>query len=163
MADASDRGILVAIEDGLPLVSRPFRHVGQQVGLHEEEVIERLQQLTDAGIVTRFGCVVRHRMLGYTSNAMAVWDIPNDIIDVVAKHFVRNPHVTLCYRRPPRLPEWPYNLFCMIHARSRPEALAAIDDLNAIAQTGPYGQTTLFSLRCFKQRGAIFSDRRPGA
>jgi hypothetical protein len=93
---------------------------------------------------------------------MAVWDVPDDIVDAVASRFVRNPHLTLCYRRPRRLPDWPYNLFCMIHAKTREEALATIADVNAIADAALFDQTVLFSKRCFKQRGAVFSDCSPG-
>lgn len=157
-----DQRLLAAIEDGLPLVARPYRDVGQRLSVAEEDVIDHLSGLLAAGVVSRFGCVVRHRLLGYAANAMAVWDVPDNVIGVVASHFTNNPHVTLCYQRPRNLPDWPYNLFCMIHARSRSEALAVIDDLNAIAQTDHYDQSVLFSTRCFKQRGAVFSDRLRG-
>ena len=121
-----------------------------------------MRQLTAAGIVSRFGCILRRRTLGYTANAMAVWDIPDNITDIVAANFINNTHVTLCYHCLWELPHWPYNLFCMIHARSRPEALAIVDDLNAMAETSLYERTVLFSTRCFKQRGAVFSDRLRG-
>lgn len=157
--DRQDRGLLAAIENGLPLVTRPYERVGERIGLAEDEVIARLEQLTASGVVSRFGCVVRHRFFGYTANAMAVWDIPDAITDLVAHRFITNPHVTLCYRRPRRLPDWPYNLFCMVHAKAREDALAIIDDLNAVGQTIAYEQAVLFSMQCLKQRGAIFSER----
>lgn len=157
--DPHDQRILAAIEDGLPLVPRPYRDVGRQIDLRESEVIERLRQLTAAGIVTRFGCILRHRPLGYTVNAMAVWDIPDNITDVVAAQFINNAQVMLCYCRSQELPHWPYNLFCMIHARSQAEALAVVDDLNAIAEAGLYEQTVLFSTRCFKHtRRRVFGS-----
>lgn len=157
--DPRDRSVLAAIEDGLPLTERPFAEIAARVGLAEDDVIRRLRHLVEARIVTRFGCIVRHRALGYTSNAMCVWDVPDGIVDRVAQSFVTNPSVTLCYQRPRRLPDWPYNLFCMVHAKSRDEALATLDDLNAVAETSLFPQTVLFSTRCFKQRGAVFSDR----
>ena len=89
---------------------------------------------------------------------MAVWDIADENVDNVAELFAGNPDVTLCYRRPRHLPDWPYNLFCMVHARSRPEAFAAIDHLNLVADTGLKPQAVLFSTRCFKQRGAVLSN-----
>jgi siroheme decarboxylase len=155
-----DQRLLAAIEDGLPLVARPYREVGRKIDLTEDEVIDQLCELLEQGVVSRFGCVVRHRLLGFSANAMAVWDVPDDVVDAVARRCVSSPHVTLCYQRPRRLPDWPYNLFCMVHARTRPEALAAIDDLNAIAQASHFEQAVLFSTRCFKQRGAVFSDHR---
>jgi DNA-binding Lrp family transcriptional regulator len=155
--DPRDRSILAAIEDGLPLVEAPYRAVADRLELDERDIIGRLDHLRASGIVTRFGCVVRHDKLGYRSNAMAVWDVPDEQVDRIAQSFVRNPKVTLCYRRPRHLPLWPYNLFCMVHARSRWDAHAVLDELNLEADTGLLPQAVLFSRRCFKQRGAVFS------
>jgi len=157
--DALDRALLAAIEEGLPIVARPFESVARTLGVAEVDLLERLQRLTDAGIVTRFGCVVRHRALGYTANAMAVWDIPDQSVEDIARQFLRHPAVSLCYRRRRQPPAWPYNLFCMIHARARREAYAAIDELNLLADTGLCRQSVLFSTRCFKQSGAKFRAR----
>ena len=154
---ADDRRVLAAIEDGLPLTARPYREVGCAIDSDEHDVIARIRELAAAGIVTRLGCIVRHRSLGFTANAMAVWDVPEATLAGVAARLLRNPRVTLCYRRQRRLPDWPYNLFCMVHAKSRAEALAIIDDVNAVARTSCFDQAVLFSTRCFKQRGAVFS------
>ncbi|MBR0714957.1 Lrp/AsnC family transcriptional regulator [Bradyrhizobium liaoningense] len=157
--DPRDRNILAAIENGLPLVEHPYRAVADRLALDQAEVIARLEHLIEAGVVTRFGCVVRHDKLGFRSNAMAVWEIPDESVEEVAATFARHPGVTLCYQRPRRLPLWPYNLFCMVHARSRHDAHAVIDELNLLADTGLRRQAVLFSRRCFKQRGAVFSSR----
>jgi hypothetical protein len=84
--------------------------------------------------------------------------VPDAVVDVVASHVVKNPGVTLCYQRRRHSSVWPYNLFCMVHAKSREEALTTVADLNATAEIGLYEQAVLFSTRCFKQRGALFSD-----
>ena len=160
--DSDDRGLLAAIEDGLPLVERPYLDVARRLGLREHEVIDRLTRLSAAGVVTRFGCVVRHRQLGYTANAMAVWDVPDDVVEAVAEVFVQEARVSLCYLRPRRLPDWRFNLFCMVHAKTRCDALAVIDELDRAAETGCYDRDVLFSTRCFKQRGARFSQRTGG-
>ncbi|RXH22227.1 MULTISPECIES: Lrp/AsnC family transcriptional regulator [Bradyrhizobium] len=158
--DPRDQRILAAIENGLPLVEHPYLAVADQLALGQEEVIARLEHLVAAGVVTRFGCVVRHDKLGFRSNAMAVWNIPGEIIDDVAAIFARHASVTLCYQRPSRPLVWPYNLFCMVHARFREEAYAVIDELNLLADTGLMQQAVLFSKRCFKQRGAVFSRHK---
>ncbi|MEZ5787966.1 MAG: Lrp/AsnC family transcriptional regulator [Xanthobacteraceae bacterium] len=154
---ADDRRVLAAIEDGLPLTARPYREVGHALDCDEADVITRIRGLAAAKIVTRMGCIVRHRSLGFTANAMAVWDVPEIIIDDVAARMIRNPRVTLCYRRQRRPPDWPYNLFCMVHAKTRGDALAIIDDVNGVAGTSRFDHAVLFSTRCFKQRGAVFS------
>lgn len=156
--DPLDRELLASIEDGLPIDPRPFREVAQKIGIAERDLIDRIRRLAESGIVTRFGCVVRHRALGYTANAMAVWDIPDAEVDARAQEFLRNPAVTLCYRRRRRLPDWPYNLFCMIHARTERDAYATIDEINLVSDTGLCRQNVLFSVRCFKQSGARFRD-----
>jgi DNA-binding Lrp family transcriptional regulator len=157
--DPRDPALLAAMQDGLPLVPRPYAAVGKAVGVSGDDVVDRIAHLTAAGIVSRFGCVVRHRALGYAANAMAVWDVPDALVDAAAGMFARNPRVTLCYQRPRRLPDWPFKLFCMVHAKTRHEASAVIDDLNRAAHTGHNAQAVLFSVRCFKQRGALFSER----
>lgn len=154
---SDDCRVLAAIEDGLPLTPRPYREVGHAVDGDEIGVINSIRALAAAGVISRLGCIVRHRSLGYTANAMAVWDVPDTTVDAVAARMVVNSRVTLCYRRRRSPPDWPYNLFCMVHAKSRAEALAIVDDLNAIADASYSDRAVLFSTRCFKQRGAVFS------
>jgi DNA-binding Lrp family transcriptional regulator len=158
--DTADRRLLAAIEDGLPLVEEPYHVVADQLGMNVADVLERLRALIVKGVVTRFGCVLHHRKLGYAANAMAVWDIDDARVGALAETFIRNPKVTLCYRRRRQRPLWPYNLFCMIHSKSQPEALAVVDELNRVGEAGDCAQAVLFSLRKFKQRGAVFSNRR---
>ncbi len=158
-----DRALLAALEEGLPLVHRPYAAIAEALGRCECEVIEDLRRLVEAGVISRFGYVVRHRKLGFRANAMAVWDLPDESVDPVAASFAANPFVTLCYRRPRRRPRWPYNLFCMIHGRERTEVERQIAALNAEAGTGGFPQAVLFSRRCFKQRGARFSGARQEA
>lgn len=158
---ALDRDLLAAIEDGLPLVARPYRDVAARLGVSEATVLESLRRLVAHGVVSRFGCVVRHRALGYAANAMAVWDVPDDRVSGIGRLLAGESGVTLCYRRPRRPPQWPYNLFCMVHARTREAAAETIGRLNEVAGIGSFAHDVLFSTRCFKQRGAKFS--RSGA
>lgn len=156
-ADAIDRAILAHIEGGLKLTPRPFAAVAEATGHDEAAVVARLAAMLARGIITRFGVIVKHRAFGYRANAMAVWDIDDARVDEVAEMFAREPAVTLCYRRPRRPPDWRYNLFCMIHATTRAEALKVIDRLLLRAGDARHDQATLFSTRCYKQRGAVFS------
>lgn len=107
----TDRELLAEIEGGLPLVRDPYAEIGRRIGLSEADVIDRLRALVDRGVIKRFGLVVRHRELGYLANAMVVWDVPDDLVQTIGQRAGTYPFVTLCYRRPRRLPRWPYNLF----------------------------------------------------
>lgn len=154
--EAEDRLILAAIEDGLEIESRPFASVARRCGLSEETVIRRLGRLIDGGIISRFGLIVRHRPLGISANAMTVWDIPDEVVDEVGQRLADEACVTLCYRRPRRLPDWPYNLFAMVHGRERTAVERQIAEVAARLGLDGTRRDVLFSRRCFAQRGARF-------
>lgn len=156
LIDATDEDLIAAIADGLPLVSRPYAVLGAAIGLEEADVIARLRALCDSGIIKRFGVVVRHHELGFAANAMVVWDIDDAMVAGIGERIAATPCVTLCYRRPRRLPDWPYNLFAMIHGRDRDRVLAKVAEINRTVGLDERPNDVLFSLRRFKQRGARY-------
>jgi len=153
---ALDRRLLAALQDGLPLVSRPFQMIGDRLGMAEADVIARLRSLGEGGIIKRLGLVLRHHELGYRANAMTVWDVPDPRTEAIGKTLSALPFVTLCYRRPRRPPIWPYNLFAMIHGRDRSQVEAQIEQATAASGLQGMPRAVLFSKRRFKQRGARF-------
>lgn len=152
----SDQRLIAAIQCGLPLVSRPFAEIGASIGLSEGEVIERIQALLADGTIKRLGVVVRHHELGYRANAMTVWNIPDDQVDEIGQRIGAVDFVTLCYRRPRRLPDWPYNLFAMIHGQDRDAVLRNIEHLIDRCGLEDIQHEVLFSRRRFKQCGARY-------
>ena len=148
-----ERQLIAALQPGLELVPRPFQRLGERAGMSEGEALRRIAGWVDEGLIKRFGVVVRHHELGYRANAMVVFDLPDAEVDRVGLQFAAEPGVTLCYRRTRSLPEWPYNLYCMVHGRSREDAQPVIDRLSGLA--GVPGQA-LFSTRRFKQCGARY-------
>lgn len=151
--DVIDRRLLAALEHGLALVHRPYLDLAERTGIDENAVLSRIARLIAAGIITRFGFIVRHRRLGYNANAMCVWNLGDGDVDSVGELFARQDYVTLCYRRPRRLPDWPYNLFCMIHGRDRETVMRQVGLLGALGGPAAHNPTVLFSRRCFMQRG----------
>jgi len=156
--DEADRRLLAAIQHGLPLVPRPYAEIAAWTGLSEEEVIARLTRLKDNGVIRRFGVVVRHHELGYSANAMVVWDVPDEQVTELGRCLAGFDFITLCYRRPRRLPQWRYNLYCMIHGKSRDEALAQLEWMVNHCGLQSLPHEVLFSRRRFKQRGAVYSN-----
>ena len=151
-----DRQVQKALQDGLQIVAEPYAALAGELGVGEDEVIAAIRRLGDARLVKRFGMIVRHRKLGFTANAMVVWGIPDDKVDAVGAGLGEEPRVTLSYRRRRREPDWNYNLFCMIHGRSRDTVLAEIDDIVARRGLVDYPRAVLFSTACYKQRGAVY-------
>lgn len=156
---ADDSRLLAALEGGLAFAPRPYAALAAAAGMSEVEAIGRLKTLLDEGAISRLGLIVRHHELGYRANAMVVWDHPDDTVDAVGARMSAFPFVTLCYRRPRRPPDWPYNLFCMIHGRDRATVLAQIDELVSGLGLEGVRRDVLFSRRRFKQRGARYSRR----
>jgi len=151
-----DQRLFAALQPGLPLVSRPYHVLAQSLGLSEQTVLERLQQGLQQGVIKRLGIIVRHRELGYRANAMVVWDIPDAEVSAGGRALAAESGVHLCYRRPRRLPHWPYNLFCMIHGRQRESVLERVEQVRIAQGLTAYPHAVLFSSRCFRQRGAYY-------
>jgi DNA-binding Lrp family transcriptional regulator len=152
-----ERELIAAIQDGLPLVKAPYAAIARTVRMSEKEVIEGIAQLVERGVIRRFGLVLSHRDLGYRANAMVVWDIPDEHVRDIGGKLAELDYVTLCYRRPRRLPVWPYNLFCMIHGRDRLAVEALVEQAALSASAGDFPRSILFSNRRFKQRGARYA------
>jgi DNA-binding Lrp family transcriptional regulator len=153
----SDTALIAAVQGGFPLVHRPFADIAARAGLSEHAVLARLCEWLAEGVVKRVGVIVRHHELGYRANAMVVWDAPDAEVDRVGRAFARREFVTLCYRRPRRAPDWPYNLFCMIHGRDRATVLRHVEILRRDAGLPGLPHEVLFSRRRFKQRGALYA------
>lgn len=154
---AADRRLAAALEGGLALTPRPYAALGADAGLTEALVIAGLERLLRLGVLRRFGVIVRHRELGYTANAMLVWDVPDARVDALGRLLGDHPGVTLCYRRARQPPDWPYNLFCMLHGRDREEVLGRIAHLRDTFDLADLPSQTLFSRRRFKQCGARYA------
>ncbi|GAB3553702.1 Lrp/AsnC family transcriptional regulator [Noviherbaspirillum agri] len=150
---ATEQRLLAALQSGLPLVPRPF----SCLGIAEKDAIRIVLRWMDEGVIKRFGVIVRHHELGYTANAMSVWDVPDDVADSIGERIAATGRVTLCYRRPRRPPDWRYNLFCMIHGKDRADVSSRIAALSEACGLGAYPHAVLFSRRRFKQRGAHYS------
>lgn len=157
LLEPRERTLVQALQRGLRLVARPFEVAGALAGMPEAEVIDTLDRWLEEGIARRIGVVVRHRPLGYESNAMVVWDVPDGDVATMGARLARWPEVTLCYRRPRKLPVWRYNLFCMLHGRAREQVLVALELMRAANGLVPFPMEVLLSRRCFKQRGALYA------
>jgi len=145
-----------AIEKGLPTHLYPYQVIAKQLGLTEQQVLIQISLWQKEGLIRRFGLVIKHRKLGYDANAMVVWNIPNDDMDNVAQRLAKCAPVSLCYQRPRRLPDWPYNLFCMIHGTDRTLVLQQISQITEQLGLESIEKDILFSFKAYKQHGARY-------
>lgn len=155
--DEAERRLVGVLQEGLPLFIRPFQMIAERINATESDVLQRIGKWLDDGVIKRFGVVVRHRELGYTANAMWVQNLPDDQVSALGQQLAGASDITLCYRRPRVLPDWPYNLFCMIHGQDRDEVLARISGLREQHGLGSHDHDVLFSTTRYKQTGARYA------
>jgi DNA-binding Lrp family transcriptional regulator len=156
LADPIDAALVAAAQGGLPLSPRPYAVIADALDIEEAEVLVRLARLIDSGTIKRFGVVVRHQELGYRANAMVVWALPEERAGEVGRRLGGLPFVTLSYRRPRRLPDWPYSVFTMIHGRDRAAVLTLVEEAKDRCDLQGVECAVLFSGQRFKQRGACY-------
>lgn len=153
LLDTLDRQLIAATQSGLPLVPRPYEALGAMLGISAQEVRTRLADMLARGLIRRIGAVPNHYRLGYMANGMTVWDVDDARIDELAAEVARRPGVTHCYRRTRALPDWPYNLFVMLHGRSREEVERQAAEVAALLGDACRARDVLYSTQVLKKTG----------
>jgi DNA-binding Lrp family transcriptional regulator len=151
--DRLDRQIILATQEGLPLVSQPYHAVAVQVGSTPEDVIKRLGRMLDSGVIRRIGAVPNHYALGYSANGMTVWDVADEYIDELGERIGQLESVSHCYQRPRYLPDWPYNLFAMVHGHDRTEVEQKARQIAELLGEACRAHEILYSTRILKKTG----------
>ncbi len=151
--DDLDRRLVIATQAGLPLVPRPYDLLAEQLGVSPAEVKARLAAMLASGRIRRIGAVPNHYAIGYTANGMSVWDVDDAHIEALGQAIGRLDFVTHCYERPRRLPDWPYNLFAMVHAGDRATVLARVGEIAALLGPACRSHDVLFSSAILQKTG----------
>ncbi|MDP6708513.1 MAG: AsnC family transcriptional regulator [Alphaproteobacteria bacterium] len=151
--DAIDRRLVRATQGGLPLTPRPYHAIAEQLGLTPAEVMDRLEGLLASGIIRRIGAVPNHYALGYAANGMSVWDVADGRVDDLGAAVGGLDFVSHCYRRPRRLPLWPYNLFAMVHGRDRDEVTAKVARIKELLGEACQQHDIIYSTAILKKTG----------
>jgi DNA-binding Lrp family transcriptional regulator len=151
--DATDRRILKATASGLPLTQHPFEEVGRWLFLPENEVIARMAAMQEDGVIRRVALAPNHYALGLAANGMSVWDIVDDRAEALGAKVGALPFVSHCYLRPKALPDWPYNLFAMLHGQTRDEVETKRGEVAALLGDAVHGNDILYSTRILKKSG----------
>ncbi|MCL3882710.1 AsnC family transcriptional regulator [Marivita sp. GX14005] len=151
--DTIDRSIITATQSGLPLVPQPYAQIATDLGLDEAELRARMQAMQESGIIRRIAVAPNHYKLGMTANGMSVWDVEDARIAELGQQVGNLDFVSHCYERPRALPDWPYNLFAMIHGSSRDEVETLRSEIAALLGDACRGGDILYSTRILKKSG----------
>jgi DNA-binding Lrp family transcriptional regulator len=151
--DSVDLALIKATQAGLPVTPRPYHDLGVRLGLTGAEVMARLTRMQRLGVIRRIAAVPNHYALGYTANGMSVWDVPDARVDEQGERVGALPFVSHCYRRPRHPPQWRYNLFAMVHGRTRAEVEGKVQTIAALLGEDCQAHEVLYSTRILKKTG----------
>lgn len=156
MLNDLEKKIIAEIQGDIPITERPYLDMANRLKISEERLLKSLKNLSDKGVIRRFGATIRHQKSGFEANVMAAWKIDEDRIEAVGKKMASFTEVSHCYRRNPT-DEWPYNLYTMVHAKDEASCRDIVQKMSEDASIETY--TLLFSRRELKKTSmAYFSS-----
>jgi len=145
---ARDRAFIRELQEDIEIVPQPFAGIAERLGVSQEEVLAWLHEAKATGWLRRFAAVLSQRQAGYVANGMVAWRVPEDRIEKAAAVAASLPQISHCYQRP-TYPDWPYNLFTLIHAKSREDCRAIAAKVSQA--TGVSDYVILFSTKEYKK------------
>ncbi|HXV66780.1 MAG TPA: Lrp/AsnC family transcriptional regulator [Nitrosopumilaceae archaeon] len=143
-----DKEFIRELQKDLDITDKPFSKTAQKLGMTEEQIFDKLRKYEEIGVMRRFAAILRHRDVGFVANGMIVWRVPEERITEVGAKLGAFPQVSHCYQRPV-YPDWPYNVFSMIHCKSEDEAQDVAKIIQKQISVDDY--KILFSAREFKK------------
>lgn len=143
-----DKDFIRELQKDLDTIPEPFKGSAGNLGITTEELFAKAREFESLGVMRRFAAILRHRDAGFTANGMVVWHVPEESIDEVGSKLAAFPQVSHCYRRPV-YPDWRFNLFSMVHARSLGAAEKMAEEMSQVIGINDY--QILFSSREFKK------------
>jgi DNA-binding Lrp family transcriptional regulator len=153
---AQERAVLRIVQKNLPDSLTPYADIAATVGIREEEVLGLLRSMKEDGTIRRFGASLKHQKAGYSHNAMVAWIADAALADEAGVVAARHPLISHCYYRPSSAPDWPYELYTMIHGRHSDEYTGVIAELMATTALREYA--VLESLRELKKSSMTYFD-----
>ncbi|MDQ5842378.1 MAG: Lrp/AsnC family transcriptional regulator [Thermoproteota archaeon] len=143
-----DREFIRELQKDLAVVPEPFKELANSLGVTTTELFAKAIEYENNGIMRRFAAILRHREAGFVANGMVVWQVPENRVDEVGFRLAAFPQVSHCYRRP-IYPDWKFNLFSMVHARTLQAAEKIAVEMSETVGIKDY--QILFSSREFKK------------
>jgi len=144
-----EKEIIKCLQEDLPLEASPFKRIAEKIGMDENALVEKIVQLKERGVLRRVGAVVHHYQAGYAFNAMGCWQVPEEMVVKTGEKMACYSEVSHVYQRPAHPPFWPYNLFTMIHGKSREDCERVAAKISQ--ETGVEKFTLLYSIKEFKK------------
>lgn len=145
-----------ALQTDLPAAADPFAPIAAEHALDPDMLLVHAADFLAAGWMRRYAAVLHHRAAGAAANVLVAWAVDQAAADAAGRRCAQLPAVSHCYLRPAG-PDWPYNLYTMIHGRSRQDCELTVEEIAATA--GLRRCTRLWTTSEYKkQRVRLFTD-----
>lgn len=143
-----DKKIIGALQGDLPIIKHPFLKIARNLSMNEQDLIKHIKRFIKRGIIRRFGAIIYHDRSGFEANVMVAWKAEEDKLSHIGKIMASLPEITHCYARV-SCPEWPYNLYTMVHGKNEKECHNTIKHI--VEKTGLSVYRLLFTKKTFKR------------
>jgi len=153
MLKALDKAIISLLSEDIPLAKRPFKELAVKLGIKENLLLSRLKSYKKNGLMRKFSAALNHRRIGFKYNAMVVWDIPDELIARAGNLMAAFSQISHCYQRE-KPSGWNYNLYSMIHGRTKKECFDVVKDI--VKKIGCKDYQVLFSSKEYKKTSAQY-------
>jgi len=147
--------VIKELQKDIMVTAEPFKDAIERLNMDYKRFFEIATILKESGVMRRFATILNHRKAGFGANAMSVWVVPEEKGEEIGRHMAEFSAVSHCYLRP-SYPNWPYNLFAMIHGKSQEECDLLIEEMAKESGLSEYGK--LYSTREFKKQRLVYFD-----
>lgn len=150
-----EKKVIAIIQKDIPISRRPYQDIGEMLGVDEQTVLSVMQSLSERGFLRRYGATLRHQKSGFTANVMVAWQVDEACIHEVGAQMAEHEAISHCYRRNPD-PNWPYNLYTMVHALDMDSFHEIADEL--VKNDGIRDYTMLLSKKELKKTSMVYFE-----
>ena len=154
--DEIDHKLLVGMEKGITLTAEPFKDIALQLGITPTEVVTRLRELKEKGVIRRFGASIKPNNVGFSANALVAWEVPEKQTQEIGAYLSKYHEISHCYQRKPVEGKWDFNLYTVIHGKERETVQGLVKEISKGIGINEY--KILFSIKDLKRKSSLGSS-----
>jgi DNA-binding Lrp family transcriptional regulator len=126
------------LQEEFPVCSDPYAVIASRIGVTEDDVLRMINTFHDKGYLRRIGALLYQSSVGYSINAMLVWDADEKLLREKKDELVSIPNITHCYIRNRDI-DFDYNFYTMVHVHDEDELSSLVEQIASMIVPRKYG------------------------